>query len=195
MPHETVDAIVIASEIVLAWQTIVARNMDPMTPAVISVGQFNAGTVNNVIAERAELSCSIRSLSLEVRDFLVRRMRAVAEGVCAAHGASAELTFTAGVPPTINSAAGAALMQAVAATVAGPENVTQITPMMVAEDMSEFLNRAPGCFVLVGAWDPAKPLNAPHHNPGFDFDERMLSTGVALMASTAVAYLTQAAES
>ncbi len=75
MPHETIDAIVIASEIVLAWQTIVARSMDPMTPAVISVGQFNAGTVNNVIAERAELSCSIRSLSLEVRDFLVRRMQ------------------------------------------------------------------------------------------------------------------------
>jgi amidohydrolase len=61
--------------------------------------------------------------------------------------------------------------------------------MMVGEDMSEFLNRAPGCYVLVGAWDPDKPINSPHHSPTFDFDERMLETGAALLAATAVEYL------
>ena len=82
MPHETVDAIVIGSEIVLAWQTIVSRNVDPVQPAVISVGAFHAGTVNNIIAEQAVLKASIRSLNFEMRDYLVQRMREVAEGIC-----------------------------------------------------------------------------------------------------------------
>ena len=191
MPHETIDAVVIASEIVLAWQTIVSRNMDPVEPAVITVGSLHAGTANNVIAERAVLNASIRSLNTQVRDFLVERMRVVAEGICAAHGAQAELSFTEGVPPTINSADGAALMREVAQTVVGADNVIQIAPMMVGEDMSEFLNRAPGCFVLVGAWDTDQPINSPHHSPTFDWDERALATGAALLANAAVRYLAQ----
>ena len=189
MPHETIDAIYVASQIVVAWQGIISRSIDPAEPAVITVGSFHAGTACNVIAGTAELACSIRSLTLEMREFLVRRMREVAEGVCAAHGATCELTFTAGVPPTINDAAGAALMQDVAGALVGEQQVAQITPMMVGEDMSEFLNRAPGCYVLVGAWDPDKPINSPHHSPTFDFDERMLATGAALLAATAVEYL------
>jgi amidohydrolase len=189
MPHETIDAIVIASEIVLAWQTIVARNVDPAQPAVISVGIFEAGTANNVIAEQATLHASIRSLTLEMRDFLVARMRAVADGICAAHGARAELTFTPGVPPTINAPEATKLMARVVADVVGVENVAQITPMMVGEDMSEFLNRAPGCFVLLGAWDTAGPINSPHHSAAFSWDERVLATGAALLAGAAVSYL------
>lgn len=189
MPHETIDAIYVASQIVIAWQGIISRSIDPAEPAVITVGSFHAGTACNVIAGTAELACSIRSLTLAMRDFLVRRMREVAEGVCAAHGATCELTFTSGVPPTINDPAGAALMQDVAGALVGEQQVAQITPMMVGEDMSEFLNRAPGCYVLVGAWDPDKPLNSPHHSPTFDFDERMLATGAALLAVTAVEYL------
>ncbi len=193
MPHETIDAIVVASEIVLAWQTIVARSVDPMTPAVITVGSFHAGGAPNVIAERAELGCSIRSFDLETRDLLVRRMREVANGICAAHGARCELTFTAGVLPTINSEEGAALMRDVAADLFGAEKLATQKPAMVGEDMSEFLMRAPGCFVFVGANDPEGPLNSPHHSPTFDFDERMLSTGVALLASTAATYLQRGA--
>ncbi|MFN3332152.1 MAG: M20 family metallopeptidase [Caldilinea sp.] len=192
MPHETIDAIAVASQIVVAWQTIVARNIDPMTPAVITVGSFHAGSAANVIAERAELACSIRSFELETRDFLVRRMREVAEGVCTAHGARCQLTFTAGVLPTVNSEAGAGLMRSVAADLFGPEKLAAMKPMMVGEDMSEFLARAPGCFVLVGAADPDGPLNSPHHSPTFDFDERMLSTGVALLAGAAAMYLERA---
>ncbi len=194
MPHETVDAIVIASQIVLAWQTIISRNVSPTTPAVITVGEFHAGSAANVIAGRAKLSCSIRSFDLETRDFLVRRMREVAEGVCTAHGATCALTFTPGVLPTINSEAGAALMRTVATELVGAQNVITQTPAMVGEDMSEFLMRAPGCYVLVGANDPHGPLNSPHHSPTFDFDERMLSTGVALLAGAAVRYLEEQAK-
>ncbi len=191
MPHETIDAIVVASEIVLAWQTIVSRTVDPTNPAVITVGSFHAGAASNVIAGRAALGCSIRSFDLATRDLLVRRMREVAEGICAAHRATCELTFTAGVLPTINTEAGAGLMRAVATELVGSDQVATMTPMMVGEDMSEFLVRAPGCFVLVGANDPAGPLNSPHHSPTFDFDERMLATGAALLAATAATYLEQ----
>jgi amidohydrolase len=189
MPHETIDAVVIASEIVLAWQTIVSRNVDPAEPAVITVGALHAGTASNVIAEQATLNASIRSLNLAMRDFLVERMRAVAAGICAAHGAQMELHFTAGVPPTINDAGGARLMQDVAAAIVGADNILQITPMMVGEDMSEFLNRAPGCFVLLGAWDQSRPINSPHHSATFEWDERVLATGAALLAGAAIAYL------
>jgi amidohydrolase len=190
MPHETVDAIVVASQIVLAWQTIVARSVDPNSPAVITVGAFHAGSASNVIAGRAELDCSIRFFDLATRDLLVRRMGEVADGVCAAHGAHCKLTHTAGVLPTINSEAGADLMRAVAAEIVAPEQIVTMPPAMVGEDMSEFLARAPGCYLLVGANDPDGPLNSPHHSPTFDFDERMLSTGVALLASAAARYTT-----
>lgn len=191
MPHETVDAVVVACEIVLAWQMIVSRNVDPAEPAVITVGALHAGTANNVIAEQATLNASIRSLNIPMRDFLVERMGAIASGICAAHGATAELRFTQGVPPTINAASGAELMHKAAAATVGPESIIQITPMMVGEDMSEFLNRAPGCFVLLGAWDQDKPINSPHHNAAFDWDERALSTGAALLANAAIAYLSK----
>jgi metal-dependent amidase/aminoacylase/carboxypeptidase family protein len=120
---------------------------------------------------------------------LVRRITEIANGVCAAHGTTCEVDFAGHVPATVNSVAGAALMQQVAEQIVGAEQVAQIRPMMVGEDMAEFLNRAPGCFVLVGASDPTQPMHSPHHNPTFDFDERTLPTGVALLASTAVAYL------
>lgn len=189
MPHETVDAIYIASEIVVALQSIVARNLNPSDTGVISVGTFASGTASNVIASEATLTGTVRSFTPEVRTLLFRRIEEVAKGICQAHGATCSFTARWGCPATINSEAGTAIMQQVATHVVGPEQVIQIPPMMVGEDMSEFLNRAPGCFVLVGAADPAGPELSPHHNPTFDFDERMLPTGVALLANAAVAYL------
>lgn len=189
MPQETIDTIVVASQIVLAWQSIVARNVSPTDTAVVTVGSFHSGSTCNVIAEEAKLSCSIRSFTPEVRSLLVKRMQEIADGVCAAYGASCELVLTPGVPPTINSAQGAAVMRKAASQIVGEEQVIQITPMMVGEDMSEFLNRAPGCYIVVGAWDPQTPLNSPHHSPTFMMDERMMPTGVALLASAAVEHL------
>ena len=189
MPHETVDALYIASEIVVALQSIVARNLNPAETGVISVGTFASGTASNVIASEATLTGTVRSFTAEVRALLFRRIEEVANGICQAHGATCSFTARWGCPATINDEAGTAVMQRVATKVVGVEQVIQIPPMMVGEDMSEFLNRAPGCFVLVGAADPAGPELSPHHNPTFDFDERMLPTGVALLAGVAATYL------
>jgi amidohydrolase len=183
--------VMIASQIVVAWQSIVARSVPPFQSAVVSVGSFHAGSAFNVIADKAELVGTIRSFSPETDALLRRRMEEIAQGICAAFGATCDLTFASNVPAMINSEEGAALMGKVAAELAGEENVIQIEPMMVAEDVSEFLNRAPGCFVLVGASDPAREMHSPHHSATFDFDERVLPTGTALLAATALAYLNE----
>jgi amidohydrolase len=191
MPHETIDATVVGAQIVVAWQSIVARNVDPAQTAVLTVGKFESGTAFNVIASEAKLSGTIRAFDPAVEQLLKRRMREIAEGICQAYGASCTLEDLINIPAVINSPAGAALMHDVAREIVGEKQVTQITPMMVGEDVSEFLTRAPGCFILVGAAKPDDPDPSPHHNPTFDFDERMLPTGVALMAGAAAEYLAQ----
>jgi amidohydrolase len=194
VPHETIDATLVASQLVVAWQSIVSRSLDPTQTAVLSVCAFHSGDAGNIISGEARLLGTIRSFTPEVEAQLMQRMREIADGICRAFGATYTLTMLNRIPATVNSDAGARLMQRVAAHVAGPEQVTQITPMMVGEDMSEFLNRAPGCFVLVGAQPEHGPCG-PHHSPTFDFDERMLPIGVALLAGVAVAYLADQAGS
>jgi len=188
-PHDTIDATLVAAQIVVALQSIVARNVNPTDTAVVTVGSFQSGSVGNVISERAVLQGTIRSFDPAVRLFLHRRIDEVAAGICQAFGATHEFSVPGGCPATVNSPEGAALMQQVAEAVVGPAQVAQIAPMMVGEDMAEFLNRAPGCFVLVGAASPETGPFSPHHSPTFDFDERMLPTGVALMANAAFAWL------
>lgn len=189
MPHETVDATLVASQLVVALQSIVARNVDPAQTAVVTVGSFHSGEAWNIISPTAHLVGTIRSFDEGVQALLKRRIMEIAEGVCASMGATCEITFPGQVPATINSVEGAQLMQAVAEQIVDPGQIAQIPPMMVGEDVAEFLNRAPGCFILIGASDPTQPMHSPHHNPTFDFDERVLPTGVALMAGVAIKYL------
>jgi amidohydrolase len=193
MPHQTVDATLVAAQIVVAWQSIVARNIDPMQTAVLTVGTLHSGDLYNVISHRAQLSGTIRSFDPAIDRQLKARMQEIAQAICAGFGATCEFRETMSIPATINSAAGAALMHEVATAVVGPAQVTQITPMMVGEDMSEFLNRAPGCFILLGAAQADRPDIGPHHNPTFDFDEAMLATGAALLAGVAAEYLARTA--
>ena len=191
MPHETIDATLVASQIGVAWQSIVARNVDPTQTAVITVGTFHSGDLYNVIAAEAKLSGTIRSFDPAVDALIQRRMAEIAHAICQGFGATCELTFPMSIPATINSPEGAALMHSVAAEIVTPQQISQITPMMVGEDMSEFLNRAPGCFILLGAANPDWADPSPHHNATFDFDERMLPTGVALLTGAALRYLEQ----
>lgn len=188
-PHTTVDATLVASQIVVAWQSIVARTLNPQDAGVLTVGSFHSGGANNVISAQAVLTGTTRAFDMDVHHQIIARMGEMAEHICAAYGATCQLDAGIGTPVTTNSAAGAALMQTVAEAVVGPQQVTQIRPMMVGEDMSEFLDRAPGCFILLGGQDPDASPNGAHHNPAFDFDERLLPTGAALLAGAAVAYL------
>jgi amidohydrolase len=190
-PHDTIDATLVACQLVVALQSIVARNTNPSDTAVVTVGAFHSGNAGNVISEQAALEGTVRSFEPEVRDLLHRRIDEICAGVCQAMGATCEFTMQNCVPPTSNSEAGAALMEEVANAAVGAENVTQIPPMMVGEDMAEFLNRAPGCFVLVGAANPEEGFYSPHHSPTFDFEESVMPTGVALLTEAAFAQLAQ----
>lgn len=189
MPHETIDATYVAAQIVVAWQSIVSRSIDPSQTAVLTVGAFHSGDAFNVISGEATLTGTTRTFDPSIDALLQRRMQEVADGVCQAFGASCEIRYLINIPAVINSEGGAQLMHDVATAVVGEELVAQVPPMMVGEDVSEFLLRAPGCFVLVGAAKPGDPSPIPHHNPMFDFDENVMPTGVALLTSAAVQYL------
>ena len=191
MPHETIDATVVAAHIIVAWQSIVARNIDPAQTAVLTVGTLHSGDAFNVVSGEAKLTGTIRTFDPAIETLLKRRMQELADGICQAFGATCELRHFISIPAVINSKEGADLMREVATEIVGDDLVAQITPMMVGEDVSEFLLRAPGCFILVGAATPGDELPSPHHNATFDFDERMLPTGVALLAGAAARYLVE----
>jgi amidohydrolase len=188
-PHTTVDAILVASQAIDALHTIISRSIPPTETAVLTIGSFHAGKAFNVIAERAELSGTLRTFSPDIRDLLIRRMDEVLAGVCAAHDASYTLEIIdQHTPAVINDEEAAQVMKEAALQIVDAEDVQGNTLLMASEDMSEILNRVPGCYMMLGA-EPPGGARGPHHNPKFDIDEAMLPYAVALLANTTVHYL------
>jgi hippurate hydrolase len=176
-PHETVDAVVVGSLMVMAIQTIVSREVNPAKPSVVTVGRFDAGTAANVIAGQALLEGTIRAQDPEVRCHLKEAVERITSAVGRLHGAVVELEFSEGTPPVINEPACAALARAAAAEVLGAGNVLSMTTAnMGGEDFSYYLEKVPGCYVRLGARFEGRP-NYPAHSSKFDFDERALAVG------------------
>ncbi|MEY2857934.1 MAG: hypothetical protein RLZZ74_2246 [Cyanobacteriota bacterium] len=181
MPDQTVDSIVVASQIVNALQTIVSRNVKPLDSAVVTVGEFKAGTALNVIADKAHISGTIRYFNPELETLIRDRLKAIIAGVCQMHGAAYELEHWQLYPPTINDQAIAELVRSVAMEVVEtPMGVVPECQTMGGEDMSFFLNEVPGCYFFLGSANPEKKLAYPHHHPRFDFDETALAMGVEM---------------
>lgn len=188
-PHTTIDTILVATEAVNALHTIVSRNVPPQEMAVLSIGSIHGGSAFNAIAETVEMGGTLRTFSREIRDLLIRRMDEILKGVTTGHGASYQLeTEDFFTPAVINNAEAAAVAQQAAQEIFAKERLYHITPLMVAEDMAEILNRVPGCYMLVGAKPEGNEVG-PHHSPHFNIDEAMLVDGVALLANTAIHYL------
>jgi amidohydrolase len=181
MPHQTVDAIVVASQIVNALQTIVSRNVNPIDSAVVTIGEFHAGTALNVIADTADLSGTIRYFNPELENLISQRLEAIISGICQMHGADYKLDHWQLYPPTINDSAIAELVRSIAAEVVEtPIGVVPECQTMGGEDMSFFLQQVPGCYFFLGSANPDKGLAYPHHHPRFDFDETALGMGVEM---------------
>ena len=181
MPDQTVDSIVVASQIVNALQTIVSRNVKPLDSAVVTVGELHAGTALNVIADTARLSGTIRYFSPELETLIGERLEAIIAGVCQMHGATYELNHWQLYPPTINDNEIAELVRSVVAEVVEtPLGVVPECQTMGGEDMSFFLQQVPGCYFFLGSANPEKGLAYPHHHPRFDFDETALGMGVEI---------------
>lgn len=189
MPHQTVDPIVAASTIVIALQTIVSRNVSPLETAVVTVGAIKGGEAFNVIPPQVDLGGTIRTYSPEVRETVTRRMHEVIEGVASAHNATTELEITLMTPAVINDAEVTDVVRTVAEAVVGPENVFSGERTMGSEDAAFFTREVPGCYFFLGSANAERGLDAPHHNPRFDFDEDALPLGVAILMQALAHYL------
>ncbi|MGD1900344.1 MAG: M20 family metallopeptidase [Phormidesmis sp.] len=179
IPQQTVDAVVVGAQVVNAIQTIVSRNINPLKSAVVTVGEFKAGTAVNVIADTAFLSGTVRYFDTDYGHLIPERLEQVIAGVCAAHGASHQLDYHKLYPPVVNDRAIADLVRSVALSVVEtPAGVVPECQTMGGEDVSFFLQAVPGCYFFLGSANTEKDLAYPHHHPRFNFDETALGVGV-----------------
>ncbi len=184
-PHETVDPIVAGSLIVSALHAIVARSGEPSQAAVVSVGQFDAGTASNIIASRARLRGTLRALEPAVRAQLLDAMRQIAESTAGAQGVSATVEIVAATPAVLNAPQATSLARDAAALVVGPGGVKPLRwPNLGGEDFGFFLERVPGCYVRFGAHPAGEGF--PAHSSRFRFDEQALALGAAYFYHVAV---------
>jgi hippurate hydrolase len=183
MPHLSVDAIAIAAQVVTALQTVVAREVDPVEPAVLTVGKINAGNVFNVIPETAHLGGTVRTLNADLRRKMPERIQELARGVARGMRGDAELDYQFSYPVTTNDEGAARHALAIAEGLFGEEYVLELSnPSMGAEDFSFFLEKIPGAFVWLGVGEDVSGL----HTPTFAFDEEILPRGSALLAALAL---------
>ena len=181
IPHQTVDSLVVAAQIVSALQTIVSRNINPLDSAVVTVGELHAGTAVNVIADTAKMGGTVRYFNPDLAGFFKERIEKIIAGICQSHGANYDLDYIHLYPPVINDAEIAALVRSVAQEVIEiPIGVFSECQTMGGEDMSFFLQEVPGCYFFLGSANAEKKLDYPHHHPRFDFDETALPMGVEM---------------
>ena len=192
MPHDTLDPIPIACEIVMALQSMVTRRVSVFDPAVVTVAHITAGTTTNVIPEHAKVSGTIRTLSPTTRRTVLDQVRQVAEGIAAAHGATCEVSFDEGYPVTVNDGGFADFARSVASRVLGEEHALDLpTPVMGAEDWSYVLEKVPGAMAFLGVCPPdVAPSKAePNHSNRMLLHEEAMAAGIATYAAVATAFL------
>ena len=194
MPSGTIDPVIISSQIVMALQSIVSRNVDPIETAVLSVTNLNAGTgAFNIIPDTATLHGTVRTFNNDMRKLIKERMQAIAENIAASFGASIEMTYDFQTDATVNSEDGIELAASAAASVVGSENVdTNCTPTMAGEDFGAFLVEKPGAFIFVGQGHPDNPEhnnNRELHNPHYDFNDDIIPIGSSYFVELAKTYM------
>jgi hippurate hydrolase len=178
-PHETVDAIVVASMFVLTLQTIVSRGVDPTRPAVISIGQFCGGTAPNVISDKALLRGTVRTNHNEVRNKILQQINRMAQSMAALYDAEINVDIIEGYPLVINTEAETEIAKQAAINLLGKNGAVPLhRPILGGEDFAFFLQRVPGCFARFGAASPGA-CNVPSHSSIFDFDEEVLRIGAS----------------
>ena len=182
MPHLCNDPVVIAAQLVTAFQTLVSRNTDPLDSAVISVAQIHAGSAHNVIAEQATLSGTVRTFKPETQDMIEEGMKRIAKGICDGFGAELEFDYQRGYPATVNHEEQSAFAAKIAGNVVGQENVIfDEDPVMGAEDFSYMLLQRPGAYLWLG--QAGGPSSCMVHNPRYDFNDEVLPIGASLFAN------------
>lgn len=188
MPHDTVDTIVVGSQFIQSLQTIVSRSVNPMNPAVVTVGSFQAGHANNIIAERCVIKGTIRTFDEHTRALIQEKLEHVLTTTCQMYGATSSYHLKKGYPSVINDDTEANRVLSVASDVIGVDNVIVAEPIMIAEDFSYYLQEIPGCFMFVGAGNEDCQATYAHHHPKFDIDERAMKNAIAMLVHVAEQY-------
>jgi len=181
-PHEGIDAITLASQVVLGIQSIISRTVDPSDPAVITIGKIKGGIRSNIIAEEVLLDGTIRTLSAANREKIPFLIESIVEGITHSYGADYVFTHRKGVPSVYNHPELAKIMLPSLINLMGENNVRQIKPQMVAEDFSYYCQKIPGFFFFLGVKNPNLEAMAPLHSPYFNPDERSLFLGIKIMS-------------
>ncbi len=186
MPELSVDPIVTAATIVLALQTIVSREIAPSHRAVVTVGAIHGGTAFNIIADEAVLTGTVRAYDPADRAHIMKRIGEIASGIAASMRSECVLESNLGIPPCVSDASVAAVVRAAAVQTVGESNIIEDCMQTVGDDMAHFLDTAPGCYFLVGAGNPEKGIQAPHHSALFNIDEDSLRIGAETLVRTAL---------
>jgi amidohydrolase len=195
LPHNAIDPVPVACQLVHAFQTIISRNKKPIDAGVISVTMIHAGVATNVIPDHCELQGTVRTFSLEVLDLIEQRMRQIVAHTCAAFDMTGEFEFARNYPPTINSAKEAEFARQVMASIVGSDNVQVQEPTMGAEDFSFMLMAKPGCYSFIANGDGAH-RDLGHgggpcmlHNTSYDFNDALIPLGATYWVRLAEAWL------
>lgn len=184
MPHRAVDSIVAASALVLQLQSIVSRSVDPLRPAVVTVGTIQGGTAQNIIAEQCRITGTVRTFDAESRELIRRRIQEITAATAAAYGAEAQIDFMTGYPPLVNDEGEYERFLSTAPGALGDEvEVIKLEKLMPAEDFAYYLHHVPGCFMFVGAGNPELDAIYPHHHSRFNIDEQALLHGLKLLVA------------
>jgi amidohydrolase len=173
-PHKCIDSVLVGSQLISALQQVVARNVDPLESAVISICEFHAGTARNVIPQTAELHGTVRTLTPEVRELVEKRVHEVVRGIAQITGARIDLNYERGYPVTVNHTAQTDVAIRIAKEVAGDANVHETPPLMGAEDFAYMLEARPGAFIFCGNGD-----TAGLHHPAYDFNDEAIVYGTS----------------
>ena len=184
-PHQTHDPIIAASHVVTALQTIASRNVPPLESGVVSVTSIQGGTAFNIIPPAVELKGTIRTFTPEVRDMVLERCKEITVGVAESLGCSAEVELDSVTPAVANDPELVARVNKIASDLFPDAEIDNNAVTMGSEDFAYLVQGVPGCFVFVGSANEEEGLDAPHHHPKFDIDERALESAVALVASAA----------
>ena len=201
MPHNGLDPVPVACQMVQAFQTIISRNKKPIDAGVISVTMIHAGEATNVIPDSCELRGTVRTFSIEVLDLIERRMKTIAEHICAAHECACEFEFSRNYPPTINHANEAEFARKVLNDIVCPANVLAQEPTMGSEDFSYMLLEKPGCYAFIANGDGthremghgAGPCML--HNPSYDFNDDLIPLGATYWVRLAEEWLKPSTDS
>lgn len=184
IPQHTVDALMVAVNVASHLQQVVSRRIDPLEPAVLTIGTLHSGQAFNVIAEEAKLSGTVRTFTSETQEKIISNMERIIRSVCDASDADYDLEYIKGYPAVVNHVNETEHVRESAVDTVGADGVIEMAPLMVGEDFAYYVEQVPGSFFFTGAGNPERAAIFPHHHPRFDVDERaMLHTANVLLGA------------